>query len=537
VQGCPSDEVLFAWALGAQALGDQAAGSEASAGERVHLAQCALCAELVSELVVSLRDAGTQMAGGAQLSLGAAPTELAPLLEAGSSALGAAWGVGALVADRYQIIGLLGRGGMGAVLRAADLQTGKEVALKVLHPQFAQSDELRVRLHREAEVLRKLPAEHVAAPKAVGQLQSGEPYLVMEALVGEDLSQHLERVGKLAPKQARAWWRKIARALASAHEHGIVHRDLKPSNVFVMHNTHALEDEVDLRLLDFGLSKWTVGDLERASQQQVRAPLTRADALMGTPAYMAPEQIRDPRSANKASDVWALGLIYYELLTGKNPFERETLGATLAAVLTDDVDWGMVPQDCRAILTRCLSRDVAARYPGAAQLLAALENKVDAPQPIAAFDTRPSRSGARTLGYAVAALGLGVGGMALRGQLHEKSNLSRSAIEEAPAPVLAARATASSSESVPTTGPTLPTDISSPNASSKPVSPHPAPSGARIPTRATAQAIAKLAGSLQASALPTPLPESAPTEAKKAKAPDPSPTASSNQEAVFGGRR
>jgi eukaryotic-like serine/threonine-protein kinase len=486
---------------------------------------------------VSLRDAGTQMAGGAQLSLGAAPTELAPLLEAGSSALGAAWGVGALVADRYQIIGLLGRGGMGAVLRAADLQTGKEVALKVLHPQFAQSDELRVRLHREAEVLRKLPAEHVAAPKAVGQLQSGEPYLVMEALVGEDLSQHLERVGKLAPKQARAWWRKIARALASAHEHGIVHRDLKPSNVFVMHNTHALEDEVDLRLLDFGLSKWTVGDLERASQQQVRAPLTRADALMGTPAYMAPEQIRDPRSANKASDVWALGLIYYELLTGKNPFERETLGATLAAVLTDDVDWGMVPQDCRAILTRCLSRDVAARYPGAAQLLAALENKVDAPQPIAAFDTRPSRSGARTLGYAVAALGLGVGGMALRGQLHEKSNLSRSAIEEAPAPVLAARATASSSESVPTTGPTLPTDISSPNASSKPVSPHPAPSGARIPTRATAQAIAKLAGSLQASALPTPLPESAPTEAKKAKAPDPSPTASSNQEAVFGGRR
>jgi eukaryotic-like serine/threonine-protein kinase len=376
LSSCPPDEELLAWAHAAHDRVDGLPSDIDLTSERSHLTECSACLRLVTELVVDLRGgspADPRLAKN-ELSLQSAPTELAPLTR--EAIADTPWTKGEVLDERYQVVGLLGRGGMGVVLRVVDLHSPvrSDYAMKILHRSLVGS-EVVVRLEREACMLRELPELAVSAPIRLGALQSGEPYMVMVCLDGRDLSTVLRQGGRLPPDAALAYFEAIVLALELAHRQRIVHRDLKPSNIFV-------QRDGSLRLLDFGLSKWTARDLHDGRLES----LTQANAIMGTPAYMAPEQIRDPRLALPSTDVWAVGVVLLEMLTGTNPFVRGTLGSTLAAVLTEPWDTqflllqdelrGRHQSDLRAaakVLACCLAKESKHRYGDASELASAFK--------------------------------------------------------------------------------------------------------------------------------------------------------------------
>ncbi|MCB9621659.1 MAG: protein kinase, partial [Sandaracinus sp.] len=222
--------------------------------------------------------------------------------------------VGALLGGRYRIRRRLGAGGMGVVYEAEHELLGRRVALKMLHPEHAERAEVRRRFENEARVVAALDHPNVVAAFDVGRTPDGAPFVVYELLAGQELEARLVERGALEVDEAIELCRGIAAGLAAAHAHGVVHRDLKPANVFVT------ESGVP-KVLDFGISKLH-GGLGTA---------TRTGAFMGTPAYMAPEQLRDASAVDARADVYALGVVLYRMLTGAMPHPHTTLGELLAA--------------------------------------------------------------------------------------------------------------------------------------------------------------------------------------------------------------
>jgi len=278
---------------------------------------------------------------------------------------------GEILAGKYRVERVLGVGGMGVVVAAHHLQLDKRVALKFLLPEAATNAEVVARFAREARAAVKIESEHVARVIDVGSLESGAPYMVMEYLVGSDLAQRLAEHGAIPIEDAIDYLLQACEAIAEAHAAGIVHRDLKPANLFL---TRRADGSSLVKVLDFGISKAT-----QPAGSQPDMSLTKTASVMGSPLYMAPEQMRSTRSVDARADIWALGVILYELLSGKVPFEATTMPELCAMVLTEtppalrDTRPG-TPAGLSAIIERCLKKDPAERFGNVSELANALSS-------------------------------------------------------------------------------------------------------------------------------------------------------------------
>ncbi len=271
---------------------------------------------------------------------------------------------GTLVAGKFRVTRKLGEGAMGAVYAARHEELGVDVALKVLLPTVAKDPQFVARFLQEARAAARIEGEHIARVTDVGKLDDGVPFMVMDLLEGEDLAQLLERTGALEPGIAIAYMLQALTGLLETHETGIVHRDLKPSNLFVVHRAGRADK---IKILDFGISK---SGFDKAGN------ITTTGATMGSPAYMSPEQVRSSKNVDVRADIWSIGVITYELLTGTMPFAGESVGATFAAILETvppppHERQGRVPETLSAIVLRCLQRDPAARFQNASELIEA----------------------------------------------------------------------------------------------------------------------------------------------------------------------
>ncbi len=254
----------------------------------------------------------------------------------------------------YEIVGLLGAGGMGEVYRARDTRLHREVAIKILPDLFALDPDRRARFEREAQVLASLNHPHIAAIYGFEESNSSGA-IVMELVEGPTLADRIAK-GPVAPDEALHLAQQLVGALDAAHEKGIIHRDLKPANV-------KLTSDGTVKVLDFGLAKALSSDAVRADITQsptLSAVGTRAGVILGTAAYMSPEQARG-QVTDKRADIWAFGCVVYELLTGRKAFDGTTVSDTVAAILTRDPDWsalpGATPSPVRRLLRRCLEKD------------------------------------------------------------------------------------------------------------------------------------------------------------------------------------
>jgi serine/threonine protein kinase len=257
---------------------------------------------------------------------------------------------------------------MGVVISAYHLQLGQRVALKFLrHQTQGQAPEVVARFLREARAAAMVRSEHVARVTDVGTLDTGEPFLVMEYLEGENLAEALARSGPFAISDVVGWVLQVCEALAEAHVAGITHRDLKPANLFL---ARGAGDSLSVKVLDFGISKLVDGGTEDAS-------LTATSAVMGSPLYMSPEQIRSSKNVDSRTDIWALGVILHELLTGAPVYNAETAHGLLAKIIADPPPPVRqlrrdVPAEVEAAILRCLEKEPQKRWESVAELAHAL---------------------------------------------------------------------------------------------------------------------------------------------------------------------
>ncbi|MDF2692696.1 MAG: serine/threonine protein kinase, partial [Labilithrix sp.] len=261
---------------------------------------------------------------------------------------------GDIIAGRYEVERNIGGGGMGSVVAARHRQLDERVAVKFLHPRLADDVANVERFVREAKAASRIKTEHVIRVHDIGTTEDGLPFIVMELLEGIDLA-HLAARGPVPIALAVDCTLQAAEALAEAHAVGIIHRDIKPSNLWLSQR----KDGTPLvKVLDFGISKLatTEGD----------AKLTETQAVFGSPSYMSPEQIRSAKRVDHRTDIWALGVVLYELLTTQLPFDADNVPGVLAAVTADDPRplrslRADVPATLEAVIFACLVKDPARR--------------------------------------------------------------------------------------------------------------------------------------------------------------------------------
>jgi len=268
-----------------------------------------------------------------------------------------------VVANRYEVIGEIARGGCGAVYEAIDLDHGQLVALKIL-TSGTMDRAAAARFEREARVAGAIHHPNVCAVTDAGTLEDGSPFLVMERLYGETLRTYASRVGRLDPDEAIELAVQMLSGLEAAHALGIVHRDMKPENVFIVHRPGSLPL---VKLLDFGMCR------RKAGQRMDDHTLTRVGTVVGTPEYMAPEQASGLRDFDLRIDLYAVGVILYEMLTGTRAFSGADARAVLVSVLARQLPSVRalrpeVPLMLDRIVARAVERDPRARYFAAAEL-------------------------------------------------------------------------------------------------------------------------------------------------------------------------
>lgn len=306
----------------------------------------------------------------------------------------------------YQIVSLLGAGGMGEVYRAQDTRLRRDVAIKILTPDRSGDPDSLARLHREARVVASLSHANILAIHDIGTEQ-GTTYLVMELLEGETLRSRLERA-RLSWQAALEIGVAIADGLAAAHAKGITHRDLKPENIF-------LTSVGQTKILDFGIARvrkiFIRGDTQGPTISHIDAH-TAPGTVIGTINYMSPEQLRS-EEADAPSDIFSFGSMFYEMLAGRRPFERPTLPETMAAILSSEPEdlaktGTTIPRELRSILRRCLEKNPSNRYQSGADLASAVRGGLSASK--SPFPSRRVTLSQISLGLAIiAALALAAG--------------------------------------------------------------------------------------------------------------------------------
>jgi eukaryotic-like serine/threonine-protein kinase len=336
---CPGDETVARFAGGSLA-------PRADAEVRKHIDECSACRQLIAEVGISR----------------ARPIASPP--EPDETILGP----GAVINGKYEVLRVLGAGGMGIVLAARHLELGQTVAIKVMHPELAKDGDSVKRFMREGRAAALLSSDHAVRIHDVGRLKSGLPFLVMEHLVGEDLD-HLRARRTLEVSEVVDFVLQAIVAIAEAHESGLVHRDIKPQNLFLA----KLPDGTSrVKVLDFGLAK----DLAIASSSS--GALTTENMILGSPHFMSPEQIRTPGEVDARADVWGLGASMVMLLTGQPPYTANNVHGLLARILADPAPKVRdlrpdVPIAIEKIIVRCMNKDLERRYGSVIELATALQ--------------------------------------------------------------------------------------------------------------------------------------------------------------------
>lgn len=266
---------------------------------------------------------------------------------------------GDLLAGKYRVEKVLGFGGMGVVVSAFRGDLEQRVAVKFLSEAAAERPDAAERFRREARAAAKIKSDHVARVLDVGTLDTGQPFMVMEYLEGNDIADELRRFTYLPITEAVEFILQAIEALAEAHASGVVHRDLKPGNLFLARRA---DGSRRVKVLDFGISKALGG----SSVEELS--LTKTAALIGSPLYMAPEQMRSAKDVDTRADIWSLGAMLYEMLTGQSPYTGESIPQLCAALLHDDPiplrqHRPEIPEGLEQVVLRCLMKDRNQRYP------------------------------------------------------------------------------------------------------------------------------------------------------------------------------
>jgi serine/threonine protein kinase len=278
--------------------------------------------------------------------------------------------IGDVIAGKYVVERIIGEGGMGVVLAARHLELEQRVAIKFLLPEIAEQGMAAERFRREARAAARIRGQHICRVLDVGTLETGVPFMVMEYLEGCDLASELEQRGRLPCEEAIGYVLQACEALAEAHATGVIHRDLKPANLFL----EACGDgSRRVKVLDFGVSK----SLLDGTPGRGAAALTKTSSLVGSPLYMSPEQLDSARDVDARTDIWALGVVLYELIAGRTPFQGDSIPQLVTSVLHDpprslsDQDV-KVPNGLEAVLWRALSKQRGVRYASVAEFVDAL---------------------------------------------------------------------------------------------------------------------------------------------------------------------
>jgi Tol biopolymer transport system component len=318
--------------------------------------------------------------------------------------------------SHYRLVERIGEGGMGVVWKATDTTLGRAVAIKVLPQVFAGDPERMARFEREARLLASLNHPHIASVYGVGSAE-GVRFLAMELIEGDDLSQRIAR-GPAPMSEAFELARQVADALEAAHEKGIIHRDLKPANV-------KLTTDGQVKVLDFGLAKALEGESATPTSSAmshsptITSPMTAANVILGTAAYMSPEQARG-KPVDRRADIWAFGCVLYECLTGRRTFAGETVSDTIAKILEREPDWAALPAatpvKVRELLRRCLEKDSRKRLRDIGDARLELEEVLAAgvsasgiaAAAVGSVSSRASRSGSAMLAWGVATVAIAI---------------------------------------------------------------------------------------------------------------------------------
>lgn len=273
---------------------------------------------------------------------------------------------GDVLAGKYRVEKVLGHGAMGVVVAATHVDLGNLVALKMMLPDKEQTDEMRQRFLREARAAVRLKSQHVAKVLDVGTNEHNLPYIAMEFLEGHDLAEVLKKNGPLPIADAVEYVLQAAEAVGEAHAAGIVHRDLKPANMFL---TRDVSGATCIKVLDFGISKVLGAELT----------LTQETQALGSPLYMSPEALGSAKNVDTRTDIWAFGIILYQLVAGRTPFHEATMGQLCTRILTGTptplVEYRQdVPPGFESVIHKCLQKDREKRFPDVAALAYALSS-------------------------------------------------------------------------------------------------------------------------------------------------------------------
>lgn len=278
--------------------------------------------------------------------------------------------VGQMIANKFEITQLLGVGGVGFVVAANHTELGQKVALKFLKPEMLANTQVAGRFAQEALAAARIRSEHVARVFDVGSLADGTPFIVMEFLDGRDLFDIITQDGPQPVRRAVDYVLQACEALADAHSCGIVHRDIKPENLFLLRRSEGIEL---IKVLDFGISKLAL----TGNNVKSKVPLVKTMLPVGSPVYMSPEQIRASKDIDQRTDIWSIGCVLYELLTGVAAFDAPSLTQLSAAILEvnpspPSLSRPEIPIELDDIVKRCLEKNPNDRFQNVAQLATAL---------------------------------------------------------------------------------------------------------------------------------------------------------------------
>src|SRR5258706_3738388 len=276
-----------------------------------------------------------------------------------------------VIDGKYRIVKLIGEGGMGAVYSGENIRINRKVAIKVLHAAYTGNQEVMQRFEREAEAAGRIGNDHILEVLDLGQLPDGDHFIIMEFLDGEPLSNRIKSRGRLTPHEATPLIRQVLQGLSAAHGAGIIHRDLKPDNIFILREKAGVPDYV--KIIDYGISKFN-----QLSGDGEAMKMTRTGAVMGTPYYMSPEQTSGSAEADQRSDIYSMGVILYEAITGRVPFDAGTFNQLMFKIVLSEVPppETIVPDLDAAfssIIAKSMTRDLTQRFQSAPEFIQALD--------------------------------------------------------------------------------------------------------------------------------------------------------------------